>query len=93
MAGRALEDENRNPTGETGRMIIPVRCFTCGKLIGDKWETFSQRVRAGDKPMKVLDELGIRRYCCRRMLITHVEIIDEFLKYPQVTAKRRSEIV
>lgn len=74
-------------------MIIPVRCFTCGKLIGDKWETFSQRTRAGDKPIKVLDELGIRRYCCRRMLITHVEIIDEFLKFPQVTAKRRSELI
>ncbi len=69
-------------------MIIPVRCFTCGKQIADKWETFNLRVRAGDKPIKVLDELGIRRYCCRRMLITHVEIIDEFLKYPQVSAKK-----
>ena len=74
-------------------MIIPVRCFTCGKLIADKWETFNLRVRAGDRPIKVLDELGIRRYCCRRMLITHVEIIDEFLKYPQVSAKQRAEII
>ncbi|OLD01084.1 DNA-directed RNA polymerase subunit N [archaeon 13_1_20CM_2_54_9] len=74
-------------------MIIPVRCFTCGKLIGDKWETFSQRVRAGDRAQKVLDELGLRRYCCRRMMITHVEIIDEFLRFSQVTARRRSEIV
>jgi len=73
-------------------MIIPVRCFTCGKLIGDKWETFSQRVRAGDRPPKVLDELGLRRYCCRRM-ITHAEIIDEFLKFPLVSAKKRAEIV
>ncbi len=74
-------------------MIIPVRCFTCGKLIGDKWETFSQRVRAGDKPSKALDELGLRRYCCRRMMITHVEIIDEFLKFPQVSAKKRAELI
>jgi DNA-directed RNA polymerase subunit N len=89
----AQDGENRNHTGDNVQMIIPVRCFTCGKQIADKWETFSQRVRAGDKPQKVLDELGIRRYCCRRMMITHVEIIDEFLKYPQVTAKRRSELV
>ena len=74
-------------------MIIPVRCFTCGKLIADKWETFNLRVRAGDRPIKVLDELGIRRYCCRRMLITHVEIIDEFLKYPQDSDKKRAEII
>jgi DNA-directed RNA polymerase subunit N len=86
------DEENRNPTGDKIRMIIPVRCFTCGKLIADKWETFNQRVRAGDKPQKVLDQLNIRRYCCRRMMITHVEIIDEFLKYAQVTAKRRSEL-
>ena len=85
-------DRVRNRTGDKPRMIIPVRCFTCGKQIADKWETFNQRVRAGDKPQKVLDELGLRRYCCRRMMITHVEIIDEFLKYAQVTAKRRSEL-
>ena len=89
---RAQDEESRNRTGEIVKVIIPVRCFTCGKLIADKWETFNQRVRAGDKPQKVLDELAIRRYCCRRMMITHVEIIDEFLKYAQVTAKRRSEL-
>lgn len=86
------EQENKSPTGKFA-MIIPVRCFTCGKLIGDKWETFTQRVRAGDRPAKVLDELGLRRYCCRRMMITHVEIIDEFLKFPQVSAKKRAEII
>lgn len=21
-------------------MIIPIRCFTCGKVIGNKWETY-----------------------------------------------------
>ena len=91
--GQALDEENRNRTGKRKKMIIPVRCFTCGKQIADKWETFNLRVRAGDRPIKVLDELGIRRYCCRRMLITHVEIIDEFLKYPQVSAKKRAEII
>ncbi len=86
------EQENKSHTGKFA-MIIPVRCFTCGKLIGDKWETFNQRVRAGDRPTRVLDELGLRRYCCRRMMITHVEIIDEFLKFPQVSAKKRAEII
>jgi len=62
-------------------MIIPVRCFTCGKLIGDKWEEFSRRVKNGENPGKVLDDLGITRYCCRRMLLSHVEIIDELIKF------------
>jgi len=62
-------------------MMIPIRCFTCGKVIGDKWEDFSRRVKNGEKPKDVLDDLGVTRYCCRRMLLSNVEIIDEVLKY------------
>jgi len=62
-------------------MIIPVRCFTCGKLIGDKWEEFKRRVDSGEDPSKVLDSLGLERYCCRRMMISHVELMDELLLY------------
>lgn len=62
-------------------MIIPVRCFTCGALIGDKWQKFSDRVKRGEDPSKALDELNVKRYCCRRMLLSHVELIDEVLKY------------
>jgi len=62
-------------------MMIPVRCFTCGKVIGDKWEEFSRRVKNGEDPKDVLDDLGVTRYCCRRMLLSNVEIIDEVLKY------------
>jgi len=70
-------------------MIIPVRCFTCGKLIGDKWEEFARRVKAREEPGEVLDSLGIKRYCCRRMLLSHVEIIDEVLRFYEVAEKRR----
>ncbi len=62
-------------------MIVPVRCFSCGKVIGDKWEDFSRRVSAGENPKEVLDDLGVTRYCCRRMLISHIELIDEILKF------------
>jgi len=62
-------------------MIIPIRCFTCGKLIGDKWEEFIKRVKNGEPAGKVLDDLGIKRYCCRRMLLSHVEIIDDLIKF------------
>ncbi|MCS7120498.1 MAG: DNA-directed RNA polymerase subunit N [Nitrososphaerota archaeon] len=62
-------------------MIIPVRCFTCGKVIGDKWEEFARRVKGGEAAGKVLDELKIKRYCCRRMLLSHVDIIDEIIKF------------
>ena len=62
-------------------MIIPVRCFSCGKVVGNKWEPFSQRVAAREPPRDVLDDLGVERYCCRRMLLSHVELVDEILKF------------
>lgn len=63
------------------KMIIPVRCFTCGKLIGDKWEEFARRVKSGESPEKILDSLGLIRYCCRRMFLSHVEVIDDLIKF------------
>jgi DNA-directed RNA polymerase subunit N len=62
-------------------MIIPVRCFTCGKVIGQLHEEYSQRTKAGEDPAKVMDELGVKRYCCRRMFLTHVELIDEVMPF------------
>jgi len=62
-------------------MMIPVRCFTCGALIGDKWEAFAQRVKNGEEAAQVLDDLGLKRYCCRRILLSNVDVIDEVLKY------------
>jgi DNA-directed RNA polymerase subunit N len=72
-------------------LIIPVRCFSCGNLVGDKWEEFARRVKEGEEPNHVLDDLGMKRYCCRRMLISNVEVIDEFLKYAEVSARKRSQ--
>jgi len=70
-------------------LIIPVRCFTCGKLIGDKWEEFARRVKAGENAGEVLDNLGVTRYCCRRMLLSHVEILDEVLRFCEEAQKRK----
>jgi DNA-directed RNA polymerase subunit N len=70
-------------------MIIPVRCFTCGKLVGDKWEEFARRVKGGEDAGEVLDSLGVKRYCCRRMLLSHVEIVDEVLRFCEESEKRK----
>ena len=62
-------------------VLFPVRCPTCGAVIGDKWEPFLERVKAGEDPEKVLDDLGVKRYCCRRVFISHVDLIDEMVRY------------
>ena len=33
----------------------------------------------------VLDDLGLKRICCRRMLLSHVEIVDDIAMYPAKT--------
>ena len=62
-------------------MIIPVRCFTCGKVVADKFEEFTQAIQQGEDPAAVLDRLGLQRYCCRRMLLSHIDIIDSFMAF------------
>lgn len=80
-------------------MIIPVRCFTCNKVIGDKYSSYLSKIEDFKKKNpppdttidtntiksgrviksyqgEILDELGIKRYCCRRMFLTQVDIVD-----------------
>ncbi|VVB60283.1 DNA-directed RNA polymerase subunit N [uncultured archaeon] len=57
-------------------MIIPIRCMSCGKVVADKWETYKKEVASGKSPKKVLDELGLTRYCCRSLFLTHVDMIE-----------------
>lgn len=62
-------------------MMVPVRCFTCGAVIGQHWDTFRERTASGEPVGLVLTELGLSRYCCRRMLLSHVDLLDEVGPY------------
>ncbi|PHH72169.1 hypothetical protein CDD80_4727 [Ophiocordyceps camponoti-rufipedis] len=63
-------------------MIIPIRCFSCGKVIGHLWELYLQLIADPRKTDgDAMDELGLKRYCCRRMVMTHVDLIEKLLKY------------
>ncbi len=70
--------EKRN--GEK-KMMIPIRCFSCGKQLGSLSEEFKKRVEKGEKPEKAMDDIGVKRYCCRRMVFSQVDLIDEILKF------------
>jgi len=57
-------------------MIIPVRCFTCGKVVGNKWEKYQELLETNEYDKnEILNILDLKRYCCRRMILTHVELI------------------
>ncbi|MFW6004680.1 MAG: DNA-directed RNA polymerase subunit N [Halodesulfurarchaeum sp.] len=65
-------------------MMVPVRCFTCGNTVGEYWEEYQARAATldGDEdPEAVLDDLGVERHCCRRMLVSHEDLVDVVSPY------------
>lgn len=57
-------------------MIIPVRCFSCGKVIGSSWEEYQKLINDGKSVKEALDTVGLTRFCCRSAVMSHVEMID-----------------
>jgi DNA-directed RNA polymerase subunit N (RpoN/RPB10) len=76
-------------------MIIPIKCFTCGTVIADKYRYYCEEVRKRKMTRdlhvekviyltpefsqktpegEVLDELNLKKMCCRRHMLTHVDI-------------------
>ncbi|MCE7736518.1 MAG: DNA-directed RNA polymerase subunit N [Candidatus Heimdallarchaeota archaeon] len=68
-------------------MLTPVRCFSCGTIVGSKYEAYKEaydKFKRGETektPKEVLDELGLFKYCCRRMIVSQVNLIDIILPY------------
>jgi DNA-directed RNA polymerase subunit N len=71
----------RNHTDKGEKMIIPVRCFSCGKPVAHLWEKFKERVEKGEDRKKILDDLGLERYCCRALFMGHVDLIDTTARF------------
>lgn len=61
--------------------MVPIRCFSCGKPIAHLWETYQERVKAGEERKKVMDDLGLERYCCRATFLGHIDLIDQIAKF------------
>ena len=63
------------------KMIIPIRCFSCSKPVGHLYEKYLKEIEKGKSPKQVMDELGIKRYCCRGLFLGHVDLIDTVARF------------
>jgi len=63
------------------KMIIPIRCFSCGKPVGHLYEDFLKRVKAGEEAKKVFDDIGLERYCCRALFLGHVDLLETVARF------------
>jgi DNA-directed RNA polymerase subunit N len=48
-------------------------------VVGSSYQAFIKRVQLGEDPQTVLDDLGLTRYCCRRMIVAHADLVDEII--------------
>jgi DNA-directed RNA polymerases I, II, and III subunit RPABC5 len=62
-------------------MIIPVRCYSCGKVVGNLYEPYKALLAKDHTEAEALEALGLERYCCRRMILTHIELADDMVPY------------
>jgi DNA-directed RNA polymerase subunit N (RpoN/RPB10) len=65
-------------------MIIPIRCFSCGKLIAHVYQPYKELIEKGENPNDAFNQLGIHRFCCRRMILSNVDLIDDLLKFSRL---------
>ena len=73
-------------------MLIPVRCYTCGKVVGNKWEHFNDLLSKGNTQPQAFELMNLKRYCCKRILLGHVDIIDTLIKYDTNSSSYKSNI-
>ncbi len=65
-------------------MLIPVRCFSCGKPVAEHIDEFVMKTQVEKQDAaRVLTELGYDRYCCRRMFLSYTPLIDEIKHFPR----------
>ena len=46
-------------------------------MIAHKWEEYKQLVADGKTDSEAMDAVGLKRYCCRRMYVGHLDLIEE----------------
>lgn len=74
-------------------MSLPVRCFTCGKVIGQYELQLEKELASQQEKIEIgvqdsidlgqfLDSRNMTRYCCRRMFLGYVPILDKVILFP-----------
>ena len=71
-------------------MIIPIRCFSCNRVIASDFRKFQKKINeirekrrepTPEEISNIMDDLGLEKYCCRRMILSHIELIDEIMPF------------
>jgi len=58
-------------------MLIPIRCFSCNNILGDKYQKYQEQQKDGKNTKEILDDLNLHKYCCRTIMMTHINMIKK----------------
>ena len=61
--------------------LLPVRCMTCNKVLGHLTNRISHYLSEGKSWEEIMTLLELDRYCCRRVITSNVNVIDEYALY------------
>lgn len=75
---------DKSRTGRGAKMIIPIRCMSCGKPIAQFWDEYKEKTAKGEDRKKTLDKLGLERYCCRAVFMGQVDLIDTCAQFKKI---------
>lgn len=64
--------------------LVPVRCFTCRRVTGQKWVPYVRALQAGQTVDEALNGLGVKAPCCRQTLFAHMDTLERLLRYQQL---------
>nr|XP_020853835.1 DNA-directed RNA polymerases I, II, and III subunit RPABC5-like [Phascolarctos cinereus] len=65
-------------------MIILLHCFTCVKIMANKWEADLGLLKVEYTKGDALESLGLKCYCCHQILLAHMDLIEKVLNYPSL---------
>ncbi len=63
--------------------LVPIRCYSCGKPIAHLWDGFKERSK-NEEVGEILNDLGLERFCCRQIFLTHVELTEMAGRFKKV---------
>ncbi len=75
-------------------MPLPIRCFTCGRLLGNRWQRYFSLLQQGVHEKDAMDQVGVpaKMYCCRALMITTVDDSEKYVQEgPNPSYEFRSE--
>lgn len=74
--------------------MLPIRCFTCNKILGCYNPIFEKWKRDSDNFLDFFEKYDIKRYCCRKIFLTHIDIYqyDPQIEYSNIICKKNLEI-